>query len=105
MRFISESDDSGHWTCYREGRPELSAGGKSAASAFARCCAIHQVEPDPVQCSGSGNRVTFIVGTPCPDCGGSGRYVGLTVDETCRTCQGRGARLRESLTDFLDPRD
>ena len=91
MRFIVESDSTGHWACHQEGRPELSASGMTAAHAFERCCAIYRVDPADFRSAVAGKGGVFTPLISCPDCGGSGRYVGLNIAEPCGTCGGTGS--------------
>jgi hypothetical protein len=91
MRFIVETDATGHWTCYREGRPEIHCGGHSPSCAFERCCALYRIDPSAfTKYAVEGKRGVFSLGSPCPDCKGTGRYVGLNVEEPCATCDGMG---------------
>jgi DnaJ-class molecular chaperone len=94
-----ESDESGHWTCHREGRPELSCGGAFAEIAFHRCCEAYGIDGAKRRVGGSyyGRRIELLVADVCSDCGGSGQYVGLNLTEQCATCKGSGNLLNDPI--------
>src|SRR5690606_24523750 len=99
----AEKNPAGHWSCYKDGRPERSAEGPLPLVALRRCCKMYAVDAEAfTQVMRTRSRIVFATDASreeldllsgldlCPDCAGTGRYVGLNVVEPCSTCEGTG---------------
>lgn len=97
IRIIAKRTQSGDWSAWFDGRPQVVFRGSTARQAASRLVdqvlGRDAVELQPLVRSKANGTVIFAGEArrvPCPDCDGSGSYVGLTVVEPCDVCGGTG---------------